>query len=55
MYALASLCSWAGRFVSYLVANPEDRFSRDVAQIMWYSDLQGVKMHFLKPTSDTLR
>ena len=30
---LASFCSWAGRFESYLVTNPEDRFSRDVAQI----------------------
>ena len=30
---LASLCSWAGRFESYLVANPEDRFSRDEAQM----------------------
>ena len=28
---LASLCTWAGRFESYLGANPEDRFSRDVA------------------------
>ena len=27
--SLASLCSWAGRFEYYLVANPEDRFSRD--------------------------
>ena len=26
---LASLCSWAGRFESYLVGNSEDRFSRD--------------------------
>ena len=26
-----SLCSWAGRFESYLVANPEDRFFRDGA------------------------
>ena len=26
---LASLISWAGRFESTLVANPEDRFSRD--------------------------
>ena len=26
---LASLCSWAGQFESYLVENPEDRFSRD--------------------------
>ena len=31
--ALASLCSWAGPFKSYLVANPEDRFSRDVLHI----------------------
>ena len=28
---LASLCFWAGWFESTLVANPEDRFSRDVA------------------------
>ena len=28
---LASLCSCAGWFVSYLVGNPEDRFSRDEA------------------------
>ena len=30
---LASSWSWAGRFESYLVANPEDRFSSDEAQI----------------------
>ena len=30
---LASLCSWAGRFESYLVADPEDRFSRDEAHL----------------------
>ena len=30
---LASLCSWAGRCVSYLVANPEDRFSHDEAPL----------------------
>ena len=29
----ASLYSWAGRFVSYLVANPEDRFSGDTAHL----------------------
>ena len=28
---LASLCSWADWFESYLVKNPEDRFSRVVA------------------------
>ena len=31
---LASFCSRAGHFVSYLVANTEDRFSRDVAQML---------------------
>ena len=30
---LASFWSWAGRFESYLVENPEDRFSHDKAQI----------------------
>ena len=30
---LASFWSWAGQFESYLVANPEDRFSRDMAHI----------------------
>ena len=34
----ASLYSWAGQFKSYLVANPEDRFSRDEAQIKTMSD-----------------
>ena len=28
---LASLCSWADRFETYLVGNPKDRFSHDVA------------------------
>ena len=31
---LASICSWAGWFESYLVENPEDRFSRDGAQML---------------------
>ena len=31
---LASLYSWAGQLESYLVANPEDRFSRDVAHMI---------------------
>ena len=30
---LPSVCSWAGRFESTLVANPEDRVSRDEAQL----------------------
>ena len=33
---LASLGSWAGGFESYLVANPENRFSHDVAHtVLW--------------------
>ena len=32
---LAGLCSWAGRFESYLVGNPEDRFSHDEAHIQY--------------------
>ena len=31
---LASLYSWVGQFESYLVANTEDRFSHDEAQMM---------------------
>ena len=31
---LASLCLWAGRFQSYLVANPEDKYSRGAAQLL---------------------
>ena len=31
---LASLCSWAGPFESYLVANPEGRFSHEEAHII---------------------
>ena len=30
---LAFLCNWAGRFESYLVGKPEDRFSGDKAQM----------------------
>ena len=30
---LASFWSWADQFESYLVENPEDRFSRDEAQL----------------------
>ena len=30
---LASLCNSADRFESYLVENPEDRFSRDEAHV----------------------
>ena len=32
--SLACLCSRAGQFESYLVANPEDRFSRDVVYLL---------------------
>ena len=30
---LASLCSWAGWYESYLVTNPEDRFSHGLAHL----------------------
>ena len=32
--AQISFCGCAGRFVSYLVANPEDGFSRDKAHMI---------------------
>ena len=35
---LASVCSWAGWFESYLVANPKDRFSPDEALMPWWLD-----------------
>ena len=38
---LACLCSWADWFEIYLVGNPEDRFSRDEAQMVTFS-CQGV-------------
>ena len=38
---LASFCSCAGRFESYLVANPEDRFSHDKAHTV---ELTSVKL-----------
>ena len=31
---LANFCGCAGRIVSYLLANPEDRFSRDEAHVL---------------------
>ena len=31
---LASLCGWADQFESYLVENPEDRFSHDEAHMV---------------------
>ena len=33
--SLASFNCWAGLFESYLVTDPEDRFSRDEAQIIF--------------------
>ena len=33
---LASFCSWAGWFESYLVKISEDTFSRDVAQMIFF-------------------
>ena len=33
---LTGLCSWAGRSESYLVADPDDRFSHDEAQLLQF-------------------
>ena len=35
---LGSLCTWAGRFESYQVGNPEDRFSRDQAHLDYWGE-----------------
>ena len=35
MSEISCLCLDSGRFESYLVENPEDRFSRDEAQILF--------------------
>ena len=40
---LASFCSWAVWFQSYLVENPEDRFSRDKAYVYPKVHLPGKK------------
>ena len=43
---LASFWSLAGRFESYLVANPKDMFSHDMAHfIFFFFSLQSVKEH----------
>ena len=34
-WSLGNFWSWACRFESYLVENPEERFSHDVVQMMW--------------------
>ena len=36
--SLASFCGCTGQFESTLVANPEDRFSRDEAQFYVYNE-----------------
>ena len=40
---LACPCSSAGRFESNLVANTEDRFSRDVAHLQWCDFFSNIK------------
>ena len=49
---LASLCSWAGWFESYLVANPEDRFSRDLAYFGPNVMSTGYQQHETKTTAN---
>ena len=51
---LASLCSWAGRFESYLVANPEDRFSHDVARMTSWPLLRCLCLRFKYTTKFSL-
>ena len=46
---LASFCGWAGRFESYLVEKPQDRFYHDVAQFI-YSRL----LNFTEATDNTV-
>ena len=48
---LACLCSRAGWFESYLVGNPEDRFSRDEAQItnkVVATEVHDMNFHFFR-------
>ena len=47
---LACFCSWAGWFEPYLVGNPKDTFSHDVAHIMWQWSRKSVDFLFF-PTS----
>ena len=56
LYNVPSFCGCAGRFVSYLVANSEDKFSRDEAQITttfktsFHSPMKGVTVLDLDPS-----
>ena len=52
--SLASLCSWAVQFESYLVVNLEDRFSRDEAQI-WVFNLSLLNVMYYFRLSKYLR
>ena len=47
---LPSFCGCAGPFVSYLVANFEDRFSRDEAQVIHDNDIYEY-MYMMQVTS----
>ena len=62
---LASFCSWADWFESYLVVNPEDRFSRDAAHIFLLfqrdpnkdyksTDDPGLKFEFINTVYDLI-
>ena len=54
---LASLCSWAGWFESYLVGNPEDRFSHDVAHVFHcyrFKDSSTRKLDILGPVVQSI-
>ena len=53
--SLASLCSWAGRFESYLVETPEDRFSHDEAQMAFSKNLTHMNPYHEKVIQAILR
>ena len=50
---ISSFCSWVGRFESYLVANPEDRFSRVETNlpvmVLWRINLRILIWAYKKP------
>ena len=50
---LASIYSWARQFESYLVANPENRFSHDVAHLSIYHYCKDIE-RFWSYTQKTL-
>ena len=42
---ISNLCVWTGRFESYLVANSQERFSRDLAHMYYCHSVQIIGCH----------